>query len=168
MEETPTTKYLSIPWPVSWLLKLKGADLPFRFHVGLERNNEVLLKPYCPPYYNSMKDAVESLVHDKFGKGGIYDGKPDLYKKGDKSTGWKDPEGVTNQVSGVSDQALKATIDHFEYLWEKHRRFPVNFPAFSTAVGFQAGHIDVEFYDELYKSGTLSKSHRHHMEDWHG
>jgi len=31
----------------------------------LERDGEVLLKPFCPPYYKSMADAVQAVVEIK-------------------------------------------------------------------------------------------------------
>jgi hypothetical protein len=36
----------------------RNPDVPYP--VGLERNGEVLLKPFCPPYYKSMADAVRA------------------------------------------------------------------------------------------------------------
>ena len=167
MEEMPTSKYLSVPWPMSWLMKLKGADLPFRYPVGLEIDDNVLLKGYCPPYYESMEDAVRSLIAEKFGYDGIYSSKPDIYKNGAPGSGWKDPEGVTDKVSEVSELAVQTAVDHCEYVWKKHGRFPSNFPPFHTSVGFQVGHVDEEFYDRFYKPGTLDNTHRQHMEQWH-
>jgi hypothetical protein len=37
-----------------------------------------------------------------------------------------------------------------------------------TVVGFQASHLDPEFYNRRYKPGALSPTQREHMERWHG
>ena len=44
--------------------------------MGLERNGQVLIKPFCPPYYPTMKDAVLAFLESKFapGKGSFWDG----------------------------------------------------------------------------------------------
>jgi len=60
----------------------------------------------------------------------------------------------------VSEAALAATISCCEYLWKRYGRFPVHMPAFKTVLGFQAAHIDVEFYDKFYKSEALTETIR--------
>ena len=167
MEEMPSSEYLSIPWPVSWLMQLAGQETTIRYPVGLERHGEVLLKPYAPPYYASMEEAIRTLVDEKFGERGLYNQTPDAYRNGDPSRGWKRPQEVTREVEPVSELAVDATIDHCEYIWENHGRFPANYPPFVTNVGFQAAHVDEGFYDRFYRSGTLDKTHRKHMERWH-
>lgn len=167
MQEMRSSDYMSVPWPVSWMMRLTGADEPIRYPVGLERDGEVLLKAYTPPYYDSMEDAIRSLVEEKFGEGGVYDGRPEGYEGREPNTGWKHPREVAEQVSGVSERALQAAIDHCEYIWENHGRFPVNFAPFHTFVGFQVGHADEGFYERYYRHGTLDETHRNHMERWH-
>ena len=34
--------------------------------LGLERDGEVLIKPFCPPYYRDMEEAVLAFVDYKF------------------------------------------------------------------------------------------------------
>jgi hypothetical protein len=168
MREMPGSEFLSVPWPISWMMKLAGKETTVRFPVGLEKEGDVLLAPYSPPYYESMAEAVRALVDEKFGEGGVYDRAPEAYRHREPGRGWKEPAEVTGAVEGVSERAVEATIDHCEYVWEHHGRFPADFPPFSTAVGFQAGHVDEGFYDEFYRAGTLSEAHRAHMERWHG
>ena len=167
MEEMPSSEYLSVPWPMSWLMQLAGQETTIRYPVGLEREGEVLLKGYCPPYYDSMEEAVRALVDEKFGEGGLYHNTPDAYRNGEPGRGWKRPAEVTREVERVSQLGIDATIDHCEYIWENHGRFPANYPPFGTAVGFQAGHVDEGFYDRFYRPGTLDETHREHMERWH-
>ena len=34
--------------------------------------------------------------------------------------------------------------------------------------GFQASHLDVEFYDRFYRPEALAASQREHLARWHG
>ena len=40
--------------------------------MGLERDGEALLKPFCPPYFKSMGEAVQAVVETKFGASGLF------------------------------------------------------------------------------------------------
>ena len=40
--------------------------------VGLRYKGEHLIKGMCPPYYDSMAEAVDSVIKEKFGEGGLY------------------------------------------------------------------------------------------------
>lgn len=44
------------------------------YPLGLERGDKVLLRPFCPPYYKSMEEAVRAFVESKFGGKGSYRG----------------------------------------------------------------------------------------------
>jgi hypothetical protein len=35
-------------------------------------------------------------------------------------------------------------------------------------LGFQASHVDVEFYDRFYRPEALSATQRAHLARWHG
>jgi hypothetical protein len=35
-------------------------------------------------------------------------------------------------------------------------------------LGFQASHVDVDFYERFYRAEALSETQRRHMEVWHG
>ena len=49
-----------------------------------------------------------------------------------------------------------------------HGRFPAYMPPFRTVLGFQACHLDSEFYERFYRAEALSESDRAHMDKWHG
>ena len=48
------------------VMRALGKDLPVPTAVGLERNGEVLIKPYSPPYYHNMEEAVLAFVDYKY------------------------------------------------------------------------------------------------------
>ena len=53
MEQVPSSKLMGVPPP---------GDLPVPVAIGLEREGDVLLKPFCPPYYKDMEEAVLAFV----------------------------------------------------------------------------------------------------------
>jgi hypothetical protein len=124
--------------------------------VGLERDGAVLLKPYCPPYFASMRDAVQAVVELKFGPAGMF--------RGDgQGSAWSAHRDTVGAVPPVSDAAVAATTAYCEYLWERYGRFPVYLPPYKTVLGFQACHLDLEFYDRFYRPDAVSGIQRR---DW--
>jgi hypothetical protein len=47
-------------------MPLPPGDLPVPVAIGLEREGDVLLKPFCPPYNKDMEEAVLAFVAYKF------------------------------------------------------------------------------------------------------
>jgi hypothetical protein len=44
-------------------------DLPVPTPVGLERDGKILIRPFCPPYYRDMEEAVLAFVDYKYARG---------------------------------------------------------------------------------------------------
>ncbi|MFE3757732.1 hypothetical protein ACFXO9_25785 [Nocardia tengchongensis] len=160
MAEQRISRYFHLPKPAAWWLRARGKDAPIKYPVGLERDGTVLLKPYCPPYYPSMEAAVRAVVDRKFGPEGIY-------RSGVTQSGWRDPQAVAAELPTISESAIEATVTCCEYLYRRYGRFPTTLPPFHTLMGFQAVHLDLDFYDELYHPGVVTDTHRHHNELWH-
>lgn len=160
MASMPLTRFFGVPKPASWFLKLRRQDVPIRYPLGLERNGEVLLKPYSPPYFASMEAAVRAVVDFKLGPEGTY-------RAGIRAGAWKEPARVGSGIPPVSEKGVQATVAYCEYLWERYGRFPVYLPAFHTMLAFQSGHVESEFYDRFYQPGVLTDRHRNHQSRWH-
>lgn len=168
MGEMPLTEFMAVPRLPSAVLKLKGQNPTMRYPLGLERDGETLLHPYCPPYFDSMEDAVRAVVADKFGRDGTYrGGDTGVYSERDPDSGWQDPDDVTSDVPELGEPAIDATVSLCEYVWDRYGRFPATGPPFHTLMGFQAGHIDEGFYEHHYQEGALSETHREHDDRWH-
>ena len=131
------------------------------FPVGLEVDGRPLLKPYCPPHYASMTDAVMAVVERKFGPDGIFRGSVD-------QSAWQEPDRIRSGSRKVTQTTIDATIAYCEYLHQRYGRFPVYSAPYSTSAGFQVNHLDLEFYEEFYRPEAVSESHRQHMIRWHG
>jgi len=153
MGRMPASRYLGAGPLVTLGLKLLGKDVDVPYPLGLEVNGQAILKPYCPPYYSSMRQAVEAFVAFKFGQSGIY-------RSSETTTGWLESQAVRNAVPGPSEHAIEATIAYCDYLWNRYGRFPVHLAPFRTVLGFQACHLDPDFYARFYRPEAISATQR--------
>jgi hypothetical protein len=153
MIEMPASRYLGAGVIARTAMKLLRRDLPVPYAIGLERENQVLLKAYSPPYFSSMREAVQAVVEMKFSR--------QAFDSKNANTFWKSPQQTLGEVPRLTTSAIEATVAYCEYVWQRYGRFPAHFPAFRTVVGFQAAHLDVEFYDRFYRHEALSETQRH-------
>jgi hypothetical protein len=159
MGELPLSRFLGADPIVRTVIRLRKQDEPMGFPLGLEApDGEVLLRSYRPPYFPSMRAAVEAVAERKLGAAGIY------RKQATENSGWTDPEAVSAGINDISDAAVEATVAFCEYIWDRYGRFPAHQAAFRAEIGFQASHLDVGFYDRHYRPGALSDRHRRHLE----
>jgi hypothetical protein len=153
MDQMRASQYVGAGWLPKLAMRFLNRDPMIPYPIGLERNGEVLLKPFCPPYYKSMTEAVKAVVETKFGAGGVFG-------VGGSGSAWSNHTEVAGKIARVSDTTIAATTAYCEYIWTKYGRFPANMPPYRTVLGFQACHLDAEFYDKLYKPEALTESHR--------
>jgi len=154
-------EYLGAHFFIRGLMRLVGRNQQIPYALGLERDGNVLLKPYCPPYYPSMKAAVRAVIDAKFGARGLFRG-------GAEASAWRDPAAIVQAVPEISAAAIDATTAYCEYIYRRYGRFPAYMPPFRTVLGFQAGHLDNEFYDRFYRPEAVSETERDHLKNWHG
>jgi hypothetical protein len=144
MHEMAASRYLGTGKLIALIMKALKRDVPVPYPVCLERDGEVLLKPFCPPHYPSMSAAVRAVAEIKFGERGIFRGHP-------AGTAWMKEGEVTKEIAPVSEAAIVATQAYCEYLWGRYGRFPVHLTPYRTVLGFQACHLDAEFYERFYR-----------------
>ncbi len=157
----PAADYLGANFFTRGLMRLLGRNQTIPYALGLERDGECLLRAYCPPYYPSMKDAVRAVVDAKFGAQGLFRG-------GAAQSAWRDPAAIAQAVPEISAAAVAATTAYCEYIFQRYGRFPASMPPFRTVLGFQAGHLDGEFYRRFYRAEALSESECDHVKNRHG
>ena len=160
IESMPGSRYLGMGPILRFLARLTGRDAPVSLGVGLEHQGQPLIKAFCPPWYGSMEEAVRAVVDLKFGLSGLFRGGLGL-------SAWRDPSRITEATQEPSAEAIAAAIAFCNYIYRRYGRFPAYPPPFRTVLGFQAGHLDVDFYDKFYRPEALSERQRQHMEDWH-
>jgi hypothetical protein len=139
------------------ILNLLGQNIQTPVPLGLEHGGEALLKPYCPPYYKSMEDAVLAFVEFKFAN----------LKSGSAGNAWKDPGAVEAQIPNFSDQTIGAVIAYADYIFKRYGQFPAYFGPFRMTLAHQAHHLDLSFYEKFYKAGAYTSTQAQHMERWH-
>jgi hypothetical protein len=157
MEQMPASRYVGAGPLAALAMRLLKRNPNIPYPIGLERNGEVLLKPFCPPYYKSMAEAVRTVAEIKFGANGIFRSRA-------YGSAWPKHDDVVQQVPAISEATIAATIAYCEYLWQRYGRFPVYMPPYRTVLGFQACHLDAEFYDRFYRPEALGESQRQDFE----
>jgi len=148
MGSMPATRYGGAPWFLSAPARWLGKDPAVPFPQGLEKNGQILLKPFCPPYYKSMEEGVRAFVEIKFGADGAYRG-------GAQQSSWRTPDASAAQIPAPGDAAVQATIAYCDYIFRRYGRFPAYTAPFRTIIGFQVCHVDVDFYDRFYAPDAL-------------
>ncbi len=161
MAEMPASRFLGLSRPLRWMSRLLGRDVPVPLAIGLEVEGRPVLAPYRPPYHASMEAAVRAVVALKFGAEGVFRG-------GAATSAFREPGRLAAAASPPSAAAIDAAIAYATYVWERYGRFPAYAPPFRTVLGFQASHVDVEFYDRFYRPEALTATQREHLARWHG
>jgi hypothetical protein len=69
MQDIPFSRTIGAGPLTKTLIRTLGKELPVPTPVGFERNGEALIKPYCPPYYRDMGEAVRAFVDYKYSRG---------------------------------------------------------------------------------------------------
>jgi hypothetical protein len=162
MEDIPFSRTIGAGPVKAGLLRALRKDIPVPTAVGLERNGEVLIKPFCPPYYRTMKEAVLAFVDYKYAQG------RGTFRDGGAATGWQDGAAVQAGIPRYSDKAIAATIAYCEYVYRRYGRFPANSGPFRTVLAHQAHHLDLEFYNRFYRLDVLTETQRQHTHRRHG
>jgi hypothetical protein len=148
MQEMTASRYAGAARFLSAAARWLGKDPALTYPVGLEKEGQVLLKPFCPPYYKTMEEAVLAFVATKFGREGSYRG-------GAQQSAWREADAQTAQVPGPSAAAVEATIAYCEYVFRRYGRFPAYTAPFRTIIGFQVCRVDLEFYDRFFGPEAL-------------
>jgi hypothetical protein len=132
------------------------------------RKQPIGLPPYiecmCPPYYPTMSDAVQAVIDSKYKAGGTY-GDDAYFRRifqGDRG------ETYLREVPHYTAEVIACTKDICTYIYERHGRFPAHCDAiYAPGVWLQAHHLDLNYYDTLFKGG-YTETQRDHQQHWHG
>jgi hypothetical protein len=154
MQSMSASRYAGAPSLLATLARWVRRDTVLEYPVGLERNSHILLKPFCPPYYKSMEDAVSAFVQAKFGNDGSY-------RAGIRQSAWRNSVSPSANIPAPSASAVEATAAYCDYVFRRYGRFPAYTAPFRTVIGFQVCRLDVDFYDRFYEPEALSDSVRH-------
>ena len=154
MTDLPFSRTIGAGLLMKGLMKLLKKEILLPTAIGLEREDQVLLKPFCPPYYRSMEEAVLAFVDYKYAQG------QGTLRDGGAATSWQDGATVQAGIPSYSDQAIAATIACCEYVYQRYGRLPPGSGPFRTLMGYQAHHLDAEFYRTFYRPEVVSAIER--------
>ncbi len=156
MEHPPFSRVFGAGPVVRTLLRVLKKDAPVPTAVGLERGGDVLLKPFCPPYYRNMEDAVLAFVDFKYAEG------TGTLRDGGAASGWRDGSTVQRGIPKYSDRTIAAVIAYCDYVYRRYGRFPAASGPFRSILAYQAHHLDMAFYERFYKPEVLTEVQRDH------
>ena len=153
MIELRTSRIMGMNILLRLLTRLLGRDLPIPTAVGLEHDGQTLIRPFCPPYYPTMREAVLAFIETKYGEQGTF-------RATDSTGAWKDPAAVRAGIPAYSEETIEATIAYCEYIHDRYGRFPAVSGPFRTAIAYQASRLDPEFYQRFYLPEALTETQR--------
>ncbi len=161
MQVMRSTEYAGVNPVLATAVQLMGDEFELPCPTGLHHDGEALLEAFCPPNYPDMESAVRAYVDYKFGADGMWRGRT-------RNTSWQSPEQVAPQVTPPSEAAVEATIAYCTYLEERYGRFPAYAAPFRTVIGYQATHVDTDFYDRFFRADALTGTQRERFAMWAG
>ena len=149
MEEPRFSRTIAASPLLKLALRASGKDILLPTAVGLESDGQTLIKPYCPPYYSGMKEAVLAFLGSKFAP------QRGSFRDGGATTAWRDGTGVQAGIPEYPKAAIEATIEYCEYVYGRYGRFPAACGPFRTVLAYQAHRPDPDFYKQFYRADSL-------------
>jgi hypothetical protein len=123
-----------------------------------------ILEGHCPPYFKNMDAAVDDLLKHKYGPEGLYKNPKyldQIFKPGVA-------ERFIEEVPHYSEEVVACAKDICNYIYNTYGRFPAHVDAmYVPGVWVQAHHLDLKYYDQLYRGG-YSDTQSVHQQLWHG
>jgi hypothetical protein len=154
IEQIPNSRLMGANRKLTEQLQAFGQDAPMPTAVGLERDGEILIKPFCPPYYKNMEEAVLAFVDYKYAAG------TGTFRDGGVRAGWRDGKRIQAGIPRYSDRTIDAVIAYCEYVHRRYGRFPTANGPFRMVLAYQAHHIDPDFYDKFCREGSVNPLQR--------
>ncbi len=109
----------------------------------------------CPPYYPTMDAAVDAVFS-----------RPPRAATAAVPHRMPDEEHRAGAVR-LSAEGLACTKAVCNYIYDTYGRFPGSTDAMHLMWVMQAHHIDTDYYDRFFGSGTCGPTHQAHMVTWH-
>lgn len=121
---------------------------------------EGVFEGHCPPHYPTMRAAVDRFCERKFGLGGPFNaGTPGP---------WNDSARVRGSAQVHDEHFRELVALQAQYCFDTFGKFPATVPTIFISMYLQSHHLDLEYYDTLFKPGSYLQTHAEHLERWHG
>lgn len=123
-----------------------------------------IIEGLCPPYVASMDEAVDRLLHSKYGEGGCYRD-TEVFSRPYKAAVMG--EEYLRNASRYSPRAIAYTKEICNYIFDTYGRFPAHVDAFYTpGIWVQFSHLDLEYYEQFFDP-RLYRRQAQHGASWH-
>ena len=120
-----------------------------------------VFEAYCPPYYNSITEAIDAFIEKKFGSGGH------LVAEYKGVSPFKDWQAIQPELEKPSKLSIDQVKSFCNYVYETYGRIPATTDAKLLPVWLQVHHLDLEFYDRHFAKEMVTEAQRGHMQLWH-
>ncbi|PVB60096.1 hypothetical protein [Labrenzia sp. 011] len=130
--------------------------------VALRHQGEDLIKAKCPPNYADMGEAVDAVVEQKFGSGGVYRD-ADTFRRI-----YRDDYGerYLKEAAQYNEDVISCVRDICSYIHDTHGRFPAHCEAIHVpGVWLQVHHVELPYYEKFFRNG-VTECHRNHDALW--
>ncbi|NMG06505.1 hypothetical protein [Brasilonema sp. UFV-L1] len=118
-----------------------------------------LLEGLCPPYVQSMDEAVDRVIEDKYGSQGAY-GDKEVFARSYRAMG--SAEGFLRHAEPHSKETIQYTKDICNYIYETYGRFPAHIDAFHVpGIWLQFSHLELEYYQKFYDPALFDRQAQH-------
>ncbi|WP_029898793.1 hypothetical protein [Desulfohalovibrio reitneri] len=119
-----------------------------------------VMEAFCPPNHPDMRTATDALCERKFGQCGPY--------HPETPGPFQDTAKVRGAAAPHNERFRECVALQAQYVLDTFGKFPGTVPSVYVLTYLQAHHLDLEFYDEKFKPGAYLRTHKNHMERWHG
>jgi hypothetical protein len=123
-----------------------------------------VLESLTPPYVQSMGEAVDRVLEEKYGSEGTYTDKL-IFGRAYRTEQFGDAF-LKMASHRPTPKAVDYTKEICSYIYDTYGRFPAHVNAFHLpGVWLQFSHLDLEFYEKYFESG-LYRRQSEHREMW--
>jgi hypothetical protein len=125
-----------------------------------------ILEGLCPPYVDSMDDAVDRVIEAKYGaEGGAY-GDDAVFSRSYKDKA--DAAKYMKKATKFGPKQVEYVKEICNYIYDTYGRFPAHIDAFYTPGMFlQFSHLEMEYYDRFFDPDQFRRQAGHDAL-WHG
>jgi hypothetical protein len=106
-----------------------------------------VLEGLCPPYVDSMDDAVDAVLEQKYGSAGAY-GDADVFASRYRDRG--DAESYLREQKPHPPEAIAYTKQVCNYVYDTYGRFPAHTDAWNMpGIWAQFSHLELPYYERF-------------------
>jgi hypothetical protein len=119
-----------------------------------------VLESLTPPYVNTMDEAVDKVIEEKYGPLGTY-GDHSIFDRAYKKSEYGDAF-LKMAARRPTPQVIEYAREICTYIYDRYGRFPAHVNAIHVpGVWLQFSHLELEFYDKYFDAGLYQRQAAH-------